>query len=125
MPQSSKTVVGVLEDLFFTVKIADAAKRAGLQVIFCKTEDAALERIGEKPLLVVIDLNCRSLDPVPFITKLKAGEFRNIPVIGFVSHVQGELKQQAQSAGCDMVLARSAFSTNFPQILRRHAGLLA
>jgi hypothetical protein len=28
---------------------------------------------------------------------------------------------QAQDAGADMVLARSAFSINLPQILRRHA----
>jgi hypothetical protein len=37
--------------------------------------------------------------------------------------VQGELKQQAQEAGCDMVLARSAFSQNLPVILKRHAGV--
>jgi hypothetical protein len=36
--------------------------------------------------------------------------------------VQGELKQRAHEAGADMVMARSAFSTNLPQILKRHAG---
>ena len=40
-----------------------------------------------------------------------------------MSHVQGELKQQAQEAGCDMVLARSAFSQNLPVILKRHSGV--
>ena len=43
-------------------------------------------------------------------------------MIGYVSHVQGELKQAAHEAGCDMVLARSAFSQNLPQILKRHSG---
>ena len=125
MPLRSKTVVAVVEDLFFNVKIADAAKRAGLQVIFCKTEDAAMERIAEEPLLVVLDLNCASVDAVGLISRLKAGEFQSIPLIGYVSHVQADLKQRAQAAGCDMVVARSAFSTNLPQILRRHAGLPA
>jgi hypothetical protein len=41
-------------------------------------------------------------------------------VIGYLSHVQGELKQKAHEAGCDMVLARSAFSQNLPNLLRRH-----
>jgi hypothetical protein len=45
-------------------------------------------------------------------------------VIGFLSHVQGELKQKAHETGCDMVLARSAFSQNLPQILKRHSGAL-
>jgi hypothetical protein len=35
--------------------------------------------------------------------------------------VQGELKQAAQEAGCYMVLARSAFSQNLSQIMKRHA----
>ena len=39
---------------------------------------------------------------------------------GFLSHVQGDLKQKAHEGGCDMVLPRSAFSQNLPQLLRRH-----
>ena len=46
---------------------------------------------------------------------------RKINLIAYLSHVQGELKQQAHAAGCDMVLARSAFSQNLPAILKRHA----
>ena len=42
--------------------------------------------------------------------------------IGFVAHVEAELKQRAQEAGANMVLARSAFSTSLPQILKRHSG---
>jgi hypothetical protein len=34
--------------------------------------------------------------------------------------VQGDLKQKAHEVGCDMVLPRSAFSQNLPQLLRRH-----
>jgi len=35
--------------------------------------------------------------------------------------VQAELKMAAQQKGCDVVLARSAFSQNLPTILRRYA----
>ena len=34
--------------------------------------------------------------------------------------MQGDLKQKAHEVGCDMVLPRSAFSQNLPQLLRRH-----
>jgi hypothetical protein len=30
------------------------------------------------------------------------------------------LKLKAQEAGCDVVIPRSAFSQNLPQLLRRH-----
>jgi hypothetical protein len=38
--------------------------------------------------------------------------------------VQGDLKQAAQEAGCDMVMAQSAFSQNLQQILKRHSGVI-
>jgi hypothetical protein len=59
------------------------------------------------------------------ISKLKGNvDFKNISLIGFLSHIQGELKMQAQEAGANMVMARSAFSQNLQQILRRHAGVI-
>ena len=49
-------------------------------------------------------------------SKLKRGT----SVIGFLSHLQGDLKAKAMEAGCDMVMPRSAFSQNLPNLLRRH-----
>jgi CheY-like chemotaxis protein len=119
----TKKVLAVLEDLFFTVKINESAKRAGLPVEFVKSERDALDKSAEHPALIIIDLNCASIDPLGLIKKLKANpETKKISLIGYLSHIQAELKQQAQEAGCNMVLARSAFSQNLLQILKRHAG---
>jgi|HigsolmetaAR201D_1030396.scaffolds.fasta_scaffold14474_2 Response regulator containing a CheY-like receiver domain and a GGDEF domain len=117
-----KKILAVVEDLLFTVKIADAAKRTGLEAEFVKSEKDALERAKEKPLLIILDLNYAGVSPLKLINKLKSNsELKQISLIGFVSHVQGELKQKAHEAGCDMVMARSAFSQNLQQILKRHA----
>jgi Response regulator containing a CheY-like receiver domain and a GGDEF domain len=117
-----KKILAVVEDLLFTVKIADAAKRTGLEAEFVKSEKDALERAKEKPLLIILDLNYAAVSPLKLINKLKSNsELKQISLIGFVSHVQGELKQKAHEAGCDMVMARSAFSQNLQQILKRHA----
>lgn len=120
--QENKSILAVLEDLFFTVKINEAAKRAGLPIQFLKSETDVLEKAKAAPALIIIDLNCASIDPLGLIAKLKANiETKGINVLGYVSHVQGELKQKAQETGCDMVMARSAFSQNLPQILKRYA----
>ncbi len=117
-----KKILAVLEDLFFTVKINESAKRAGLSIEFVKSEQDALERARHGPALIIVDLNCSAIDPLRLIAALKsAGETKTISLIGYLSHVQGELKQAAHEAGCDMVLARSTFSQNLPQILKRHA----
>ena len=117
-----KKILAVLEDLMFTVKINDIARRTGLDVEFVKSEKDVLEKARHKPLLIILDLNSNSVQPLHLIHQLKAHEdTKSISLIGYVSHVQGELKQKAHDAGCDMVLARSAFSTNLPMILKRHA----
>ena len=116
----NKKVLAVVEDLLFTVKIADAAKRNGLQTQFVKNESDALAAASQDPILIILDLNANSVDAVDLIAKLKSAT--KTPVMAFVSHVQGELKQRAHEAGADIVMARSAFSTNLPQILKRHAG---
>ncbi len=118
-----KKVLAVLEDLFFTVKINESAKRAGLGVSFVKSEQDVLDHARHKPALIILDLNFHGVDSLKLIRRLKADEHtKGISLIGYLSHIQGELKQQAQDAGCNMVLARSAFSQNLPQILKRHAG---
>jgi PleD family two-component response regulator len=122
MPNAGKKILAVLEDLFFMVKINESAKRSGFAVEFVKSEADALEKALEKPALIIVDLNFSGVDPLALLTKLKGmPELKGTSVIGYLSHVQGELKLKAQETGCDMVLARSAFSQNLPQILKRHA----
>ena len=123
--QEKKKILAVVDDLLFTVKISDAAKRVGLDAEFLKSEKDVVEKAAQqKPLLIILDLNASSVQPLKLIEKLKSnGDLKQISLIAFLSHVQGELKQKAQEAGANMVMARSAFSQNLQQILKRHAGV--
>jgi PleD family two-component response regulator len=123
--REKKKILAVVDDLLFTVKISDAAKRAGLEAEFVRSEKDVIDKAtNEKPLLIILDLNNNSVQPLELISKLKGdGDLRHISLIGYLSHVQGELKQKAQEAGANIVMARSAFSQNLPQILKRHAGV--
>jgi len=122
MQNQKKKVVAVLSDLMFTVKIQEAAKRAGLDAVFVKSGDEALEQAKHFPAVMILDLNNTSADALDVITRLKDNaQTSKISLLGYVSHVQADLKQAAQERGCDMVIARSAFSQNLPTILRRYA----
>jgi len=121
--QEPKQVLAVVSDLFFSVKLSDAAKRAGMALEFVKEPESVLEKAKTRPQLIVMDLNFESADPLKLIGKLKgSAETKGISIIGYLSHIQGELKQAAQEAGCDMVMARSSFSQNMSQIFKRHSG---
>ena len=123
--QGSKRILAVVSDLFFSVKLSEAAKRASLVLEFVKEAKQVIEKAHhEKPALIIFDLNFDSVEPLSLITRLKvAPETKGINLIGYLSHVQVELKQNAQEAGCDMVMARSAFSQNLPQIFKRYSGV--
>ena len=119
-----KKIVAAIGDLFFTVKIRETARHAGIDVEFVKSEKDVLEMAKTHPLLIILDLGFSLLQPIKLIGKLKsAEESKQISLIGYLSHVEGELKQKAHDAGCDMVMAKSAFSQNLPQILKRHSEL--
>mgnify|MGYP001766658358 CR=1 FL=1 len=124
MQREPKRILALVADLLFTVKIADAAKRAGLLVDFVKGEKELFEKAeAAKPALIILDLNFGGVQPLKLIAKLKGqAELGRVSLLAYVSHVDGELKQKAHELGCNMVMARSAFSQNLPMILKRHAG---
>jgi CheY-like chemotaxis protein len=121
---SSRPIIAFIDDLFFMAKVQETARKLNVKVDFVKSDKEVLEMVAageEKPALIIIDLNHHTLKPLVVIPKLKAKFKKETSIIGFLSHLQGELKVKAQEAGCDMVLPRSAFSQNLPQLLRRHA----
>jgi hypothetical protein len=120
-------IYAFVDDLFFLAKITETARKLGVKVEFVKTEKDVFDRMGQngndKPTLIIVDLNNVNAKPLTVIPKLKSKLKKETNIIGFVSHVQGELKLKATEAGCDVVLPRSAFSQNLAQLLRRHAVL--
>ena len=120
---ANSRIFAFVDDLFFQAKIQETARKLNVKVEFVKAESDLTERIKqngeEKPSLIIFDLNSNSVKPLSLIPKLKS-RLKKTSVIGFLSHVQGDLKQKAHEVGCDMVLPRSAFSQNLPQLLRRH-----
>lgn len=123
LPDNEQTkIFCFIDDLFFLAKINETARKLNIKVEFVKTDKELFEKLnGDKPALIIFDLNNANAKPLQTIPKLKKVLKKDTNIIGFVSHVQGDLKLKAQEAGCDAVLPRSAFSSNLPQLLRRHA----
>jgi hypothetical protein len=114
-----------IDDLFFLAKIQETARKLGVKVGFVKADKDIVAKLAgapddAKPSLIVFDLNNANAKPLTLIPKLKTKLKRGTSVIGFLSHLQGDLKVKALEAGCDMVMPRSAFSQNLPNLLRRH-----
>jgi CheY-like chemotaxis protein len=116
-------IFAFVDDLFFVAKIQEVSRKLNVKVEFVKTDKEITEKTEgaeEKPSLIIVDLNSNGIKPLPVITKMRSKYKKATSIVGFVSHVQGDLKVKAVEAGCDVVMPRSAFSQNLVSILRRH-----
>jgi CheY-like chemotaxis protein len=115
---TKSTIALLVQDMFFAAKIRSAAEIAGRRIESIKSLDQ-LEagQAADSIAMVIIDLNSQGLNPLEMIKLIKdRPELRDVPVIGFVSHVQVDLKRAAEEAGCDYVIPRSLFSMKLPEI---------
>ena len=112
-------ILCVIDDLFFSIKIRTAAKTLGAEVYFERAPDQVLESIRAKaPRLVIFDLDSSKMRPMDAIGAMKADPaLRDVPTLGFVSHVHDDVIARARAAGIDQVLARSAFVDRLGAIL--------
>ena len=87
----------------------------GVKVEFVKGEKETVARLtdapeSERPTLVVFDLNNLNAKPMTLIPKFKAKLKKATSIVGFLNHLQGDLKMKAIEAGCDTVMPALAFS---------------
>ena len=114
-----------IDDLFFQAKIQETSRKLGVKVGFLKGDKEGIARLIEapdaaKPTLVVFDLNNQNAKPMTLIPKFKSKFKKATSIVGFLNHLQGDLKLKAVEAGCDTVMPRSAFSQSLPNLLRRY-----
>src|SRR5712692_1556395 len=112
-------VIAVVDDLFFASKIRGTAEQLAVTVRFVKTCDEVITASIEPPALIIADLHSQRCDPIQLAQQIKSNpRLRAVPLLGFFSHVETELKRQAEEAGFDRVIPRSVFSNDLGRILR-------
>ncbi len=118
----TETILAVVDDLFFLSKIQQTAQLVGVPVEPVEPQKLA-ERVAQIPVrAVILDLNHRSGSAVEVLRAIKTDPtMSRIRVLAFLSHVQTDLAAAARAAGCDALLARSAFTQQLPQLLLKLA----
>jgi len=139
-------IVGFVADLFFSVKIENAARQLNYRVEWIERAgqvappdpDAPVRQLAEhligpgavlldkltlwQPALVIFDLGNPEIPWRQWVALIKSvPATRRIPVLCFGSHVDVETMQAAKSAGADAVLARSRFVRDLPDLIQKYA----
>jgi PleD family two-component response regulator len=115
----TRRILAAVEDLLFKSKISETASQLGIEATFPRNPRRLLEAMHESPPdLLILDLNSARFEPLALLREVRSDETtRDVPTVGFLSHVQKDLAIAAREAGCDRVVARSAFTKDLPRIL--------
>jgi CheY-like chemotaxis protein len=111
-----KTLVATVEDLFFRSKIDATARNLNVPVRFVERKDLTAVCREGKTAAVLLELsNGSSLETIRALRQDPG--CKDVPVIGFLSHVDRDLAREAESAGVTQVLPRSQFAETLPDLM--------
>ncbi len=113
-------VVVVIEDLIFSTKIQGTARAVGLDAQIVRTVEALQEALDQgKGRLVVVGMSLGA-DMSSRALRGAAAHASSPTTVAFYPHVQQEWRRAAEDAGADVVMVRSQFSEELPQLLKQY-----
>jgi hypothetical protein len=99
----------------FRAKIDAAGRNLSIPIEFVAKADDLPGVCSNPPAAVFLELSTSTL---PALLRLKKGaKTREVPVLGFLSHVDKKLADEARGSGADRVLPRSQFSETLPELI--------
>jgi DNA-binding NarL/FixJ family response regulator len=108
-------------DLIFTSKIKGTAAELGYSIMVVGTSSQAHSMIETyRPSVVLVDLNAAELVAPAALVDYQRIAGPDAWFIAFGSHVDAKSLDAARAAGCHVVLPRSRFAAELPQLLRRY-----
>src|SRR5215831_14570302 len=105
------------DDLIFTSRVVGTGRDLGLPIRTARNVDAVLKLSQQQnPTCVIVDLSNPGLRIAELIAGLGALTTRP-RIVAYGSHVDTATLRAAREAGCDVVLPRSKFVEELPNVL--------
>ena len=118
---TQRSLVCIVPDLFFSVKIEDLARRHGVRVVYPR-DRAAFKSALAGASLALIDSGATDLPWLDWVIEAKSDPATRLtPILAFGSHVDTALRRRALAAGVDRYLARDNFVNGLHEIIARAA----
>jgi DNA-binding NarL/FixJ family response regulator len=117
-------VLALTRDLLFGSRVQGALASAGHDVELIADEPRLRERLAEpaEPAaeVLVVDLTDGELDGSAIVEALSsAGLLAGARTLGFYSHVDAPMRERAERAGFDLVVARSRMAREGVELVER------
>ncbi|HEV2812131.1 MAG TPA: hypothetical protein VGW10_02665 [Solirubrobacteraceae bacterium] len=112
-------VLALVPDLLFGSKVKAMLDAAGHEVEMAQSETDVWDQIAGTDVLVV-DLTTDDVDGTKLLDTLRAGgEAGRVKALAFYSHVDVDVKREAEQAGFDLVVPRSRMAREGADLVGR------
>jgi len=117
---TSKTVLVVVNDIFFYTKIRDALLPLGYVLERARTqEDVGAKATALGPAAVILNMNDDKLDALLALAQLKANpQLSVLPVLAFANHEEVDTWRRARELGVTKIVSRNEFSSNTRNLIQ-------
>ncbi|HEU4965184.1 MAG TPA: hypothetical protein VFV52_15255 [Bacilli bacterium] len=117
MEAAVKSVLAMVNNLMFSVRIGEVAATMGGIVNLVTTNEELVEKLEIHPSLVILDLTAVTEGWEEVVAKAKSA---GVPVLAYGPHVDVEARQAAEAAGVDEVVANSKLTLDLPNLLAKY-----
>lgn len=116
--ENRQTIVVLIRDLFFSVKVKNELANAGYEPLLVKREPELLSTVeASHPALVLLDLNAKP--DWKTLAPLLEGD-SGPPVLAFGPHKDVDARREAQAAGVTRVVTNQQLHRNLHEYVQRY-----
>jgi PleD family two-component response regulator len=114
-----KTILVVINDIFFYTKVRDALLPQGYRLEKARAQQDIVEKtLVASPAAVLLDMNDRAIDAFQALETLKTDpRFNAIPVLAYASHEDVATWNKARTLGVDKVVTRNEMSARTKELV--------
>jgi CheY-like chemotaxis protein len=112
-------VLALIPDLLFGSKVKAQLEAAGHEVEMAQSETDVWDQIAGSDVLVV-DLTTDDVNGTQLLDTLRSGgEANAVRALAFYSHVDADVKREAEEAGFELVVPRSRMAREGAELVAR------
>jgi hypothetical protein len=109
-------ILAFIPDLLFGSNVVGALRAAGHEPVLVSAPDQVKRELASADLLIV-DLTADAPERIEQL--VGPGGWGSVPVLAFYSHVETEVRAQAERAGFDLVVPRSRMAREGADLVAR------
>lgn len=115
----ARTILALVNDLFFALKIRDTASHLGYAIEIAATMPDFFDKlVRAHPALLIVDLNTNGVDMEAVLRELKADPQQGmLPLLAYTTHADWK-RTGPLHAQCTTVVTKDALSRGLPDLIQ-------